>query len=134
MRAKTDGGTKPMANRGLKEELGARIVEARERRGWSQAELARRLGVSRERLGWWERGRSAPGVEGLVALSEMLRVPFEELLLGRRREGGQISSVELTVLARHAAAMARLLKQWAEPSQTVSGSPAPMTAPVGRRR
>ena len=60
----------------LKKEVGARIVEARKRRGWQQAELAERLGVKRGRLGSWEKGRTAPGLEDLVLLSEVLAVPW----------------------------------------------------------
>jgi transcriptional regulator with XRE-family HTH domain len=105
----------------LKKELGARIVEARKRRGWKQAELARRLGVQRERLGSWERGRSAPGLEDLVLLSEVLEVPFEELGLGRREEEA-FSAVELTELARHLAAMARLLKPWMARRRAAGGA------------
>ncbi len=95
----------------LKKELGARIVKARKRRGWKQAELAERLGVQRERLGSWERGRTAPGLEDLALLSEVLEIPFEELGFGRRMEEA-LSPVELAELARHLTAMARLLKPW----------------------
>ena len=108
----------------LKKELGARIVEARNRRGWKQAELARRLGVQRERLGSWERGRTPPGLEDLALLSEVLEVPFEELGFGRRMEEA-LSPVELAELARHLAAMARLLKPWmARPRAPGGAAPA----------
>jgi transcriptional regulator with XRE-family HTH domain len=108
----------------LKKKLGARIVEARQRRGWKQAELAGRLGVQRERLGSWERGRTAPGVEDLALLSEVLEVPFEELGLGRRREEA-LYTVELTELARYLAAMERLLKPWmARPRAAGGAAPA----------
>jgi transcriptional regulator with XRE-family HTH domain len=93
----------------LKKELGARIVRARKRRGWSRARLAELLEVKRERLGSWEKGRTAPGLEDLAVLSEVLEVPFEELGTGRRVEES-ISSVDLTELARHLVAMTRLLK------------------------
>jgi len=105
----------------LKKELGARIVEARKRRGWKQAELARRLGVPRERLGSWERGRRAPRMEDLALLSEVLEIPFE-LGLGRRVVEEELSAVELTELARHLAAMARLLKPWMARRQAVGGA------------
>ena len=105
----------------LKKELGARIVEARKRRGWKQAELARRLGMQRERLGSWERGRRAPRMEDLALLSEVLEIPFE-LGLGRRVEEEELSAVELTELARHLAAMARLLKPWMARRQAVGGA------------
>jgi transcriptional regulator with XRE-family HTH domain len=105
----------------LKKELGARIIEARKRRGWKQAELARRLGVPRERLGTWERGRRAPRMEDLALLSEVLEIPFE-LGLGRRVVEEELSAVELTELARHLAAMARLLKPWMARRQAVGGA------------
>jgi transcriptional regulator with XRE-family HTH domain len=105
----------------LKKELGARIIEARKRRGWKQAELARRLGVPRERLGTWERGRRAPRMEDLALLSEVLEIPFE-LGLGRRVVEEELSAVELTELARHLAAMARLLKPWMARPRAPSGA------------
>ena len=58
-----------------------------------------------------ERGRNAPRMEDLVLLSEVLGMPFEELGLGPRLEEA-FSAAELTELARHLAAMARLLKPW----------------------
>jgi transcriptional regulator with XRE-family HTH domain len=117
----TPGSRRENPNRELKKELGARIVKARMRRGWRQAELARRLGVQRERLGSWERGRRAPRMEELVLLSEVLEVPFEELGLGRRVEE-ELSAAELTELARHLAAMARLLKPWMARLQAPGGA------------
>jgi transcriptional regulator with XRE-family HTH domain len=104
---KRDRGSKES----VRKALGMRIVEARERRGWSQAELARRLEVSRERLGAWERGRSAAGLEELELLSDVLKVPFEELARGRRVEE-VIGIKELEVLAEQVVSMARLLKPW----------------------
>jgi transcriptional regulator with XRE-family HTH domain len=88
-----EGESRPVARR----ELGRRIVQLRKRRGWSQADLAGRLGVTRERVGNWERGEHAPPLEALAALGEALRVPLDELVLGRRRgrwlseeEGGRL--------------------------------------------
>ena len=107
----TPGSRRKNPKGGLKKELGARIVKARKRRGWQQADLAERLGVKRERLGSWERGRNAPRMEDLVLLSEVLGMPFEELGLGPRLEEA-FSAAELAELARHLAAMARLLKPW----------------------
>jgi transcriptional regulator with XRE-family HTH domain len=111
----------------LKKEVGARIVEARSGRGWNQAELAERLGVKRGRLGSWEKGRTAPSLEDLVLLSEVLAVSFEELGFRRRAEE-PLSPVELRELARHLAAMTRLLKPWVARQQAAGG-----TAPGGGR-
>ena len=64
--------------------LGARIVQSRQRRGWSQATLAERLDLQRERLAKWEAGRHAPPAEVLLALSEELETTVDELLSGRK--------------------------------------------------
>jgi transcriptional regulator with XRE-family HTH domain len=101
----------------VRKALGMRIVEARERRGWSQAELARRLEVSRERLGAWERGA---GLEDLELLSDVLEVPFEELVTGRRVE--EVIGVKaLEALAGQVVSMARLLKPWIRLVQATQG-------------
>lgn len=76
--------------------LGTRIVALRERKGWSQARLARQLGVGRTRLGKWETGEHAPPLHLLIALKEALEVSFDQLLEagsplpeGLGREGGR---------------------------------------------
>jgi transcriptional regulator with XRE-family HTH domain len=95
----------------LREELGRRIAEARQRRRWSQTKLAQRLEVPRDRVGRWERGVNAPSLDDLAALSEVLEVSLEELGLGRPpRE--PISSGDLAELISHFSAMTRLLKPW----------------------
>jgi putative transcriptional regulator len=110
MRAERDSRNR-VPGRDLTKELGLRIVGIRERRGWSQAQLAARLGVPRERLGKWERGLNAPSLDDLSALSEVLEVPLEELGLGRAPKK-PISAVELKELTRYCIAMERLLKPW----------------------
>jgi transcriptional regulator with XRE-family HTH domain len=105
-------GRRRDAKEAVKKELGERIVRARERRGWSQKELASRLEIPRERLGAWERGRNAPGVEDLSPLSEVLGVPFEELLGGRRTEAPPLSASALEGLAIQVVSMAQTLKPW----------------------
>ena len=68
--------------RALQRELGLGILRFRQRKGWSQAMLARRLEVTRHRVGKWERGLSPPSLEDLTALLGVLEVTFEELVLG----------------------------------------------------
>ena len=58
-------------------DLGIAIRTARERRGWDQAELVRRLtaagvAVSQQTISRWERGRTRPGGQHLIALSALL--------------------------------------------------------------
>lgn len=58
--------------------VGKRIREARERKGWTQAELSDKVGVSRNTLGRWERGQDSPTIDALmvIAYETDLRVSF----------------------------------------------------------
>jgi len=78
-------GPEAVQTKELPAAMGRRIVQLRKRREWSQGELARWLGVTRERVGNWERGDHAPPLEALVALGEVLRVPLDELVAGKRK-------------------------------------------------
>jgi transcriptional regulator with XRE-family HTH domain len=110
---KTRTGNRRTSRETVKQQLGTRVIQARQSRGWSQAELARRLEVPRDRLGKWERGLCAPGVDDLVTLSEVLAVPFAELMQGRREEEA-ITVKSLESLARDVISMARTLKPWVD--------------------
>jgi len=76
-----------MAARDEKElvaDLGRRIVQQREAKGWDRVELARRLGVTRERLRNWERGKHAPPLKALIGLRRELGISMDELIGGER--------------------------------------------------
>jgi transcriptional regulator with XRE-family HTH domain len=60
--------------------IGARIAEARERRGWKKADLARALGKSWRLVHKWETGEVQPERESIRRLAEVLAVTIEELL------------------------------------------------------
>jgi transcriptional regulator with XRE-family HTH domain len=62
------------------------IQFARERRGWTQADLARRLGKSRAAVSAWETGIRVPALRTLALLGEIFGVKEPTLLL--RRLGG----------------------------------------------
>lgn len=81
--SETGPAAKRIAQPVLQRDLGLRIVKLREKRGWSQGELAKRLGVRRDRLGNWERGRNAPSLEDLTALVDLLGATLDELVFGR---------------------------------------------------
>ena len=62
--------------------IGSVISKLRQRRGWSQAELARRAKVSQPYLNQLESGAKgkSPGVKILQRLAKALGVPVTELL------------------------------------------------------
>jgi transcriptional regulator with XRE-family HTH domain len=70
--------------KGMRRQMGQRIVVLRQERSLSQTELADLLGVPRERLAKWECGNHAPPPEDLVALSKVLDVSTDEILIGRK--------------------------------------------------
>jgi len=66
------------------QDLGKRIVQARERLGWSQRDLVRRSGVGQNNLSALEQGKK-PSVRAdtVVRLAEALRVSTDYLLIGK---------------------------------------------------
>lgn len=66
----------------LKKQFGANLRRIREQRNLSQEELMALAGVHRTQISEYERGRTAPEVEGLVKLSCALEVPIGSLLAG----------------------------------------------------
>lgn len=60
--------------------VGRRIRAAREALGWSQGELARRVDRTQTAISYWEAGRRALGVDDLIDLARVLRVPTADLL------------------------------------------------------
>lgn len=63
--------------------LESRIKEARERLGWSQADLARRMHVAQPTVSGWEAGKKSPRVRILARLAGILGVSIEWLSTGR---------------------------------------------------
>lgn len=60
--------------------FGARLVSAREARGWNQSELARRAGLQPAAIGHFERGRRNPSFANIRALARALDVSADYLL------------------------------------------------------
>lgn len=57
--------------------LGTAIARARQRKRWTQTELARRLGVTRGAVGNWETGNSYPE-RNLGAIEEVLGIDLSQ--------------------------------------------------------
>lgn len=60
--------------------LAKRIIEARERCGWHQAEAARRLKMPREMLCRYESGETQPSLKTLVRIAKALSTTPNTLL------------------------------------------------------
>lgn len=64
---------------GLKKKLGKRVVQLREEKGWSQADLARACKKDRQALEKIENGKVNPTVYTLYEIAQVLEVPLLEL-------------------------------------------------------
>lgn len=60
--------------------IGSNIHMARWNRGWTLRDLAERSGVPDSTLSRYERGRSTPGADELVAIAEALETSPHDLL------------------------------------------------------
>lgn len=64
----------------LKDQIGRRIVELREKRGWSQSDLARASNKDRQAIEKLENGRVNPTIFSLYEVANVLDVSLSELL------------------------------------------------------
>jgi Zn-dependent peptidase ImmA (M78 family)/DNA-binding XRE family transcriptional regulator len=60
--------------------VGRRIRDAREQRGWTQAELAAHLSRTPTSVSYWESGQRSPGLEEIVELADVLAIRASSLL------------------------------------------------------
>mgnify|MGYP004552189071 CR=1 FL=1 len=56
------------------------LKQAREARGYTQAEAAKLIGVSTDTLGNYERGKSYPDIPVLRKIEEVYGVPYDRLI------------------------------------------------------
>jgi transcriptional regulator with XRE-family HTH domain len=61
-----------LRQKGLPAELRRALKEAREKRGWSQRDLARRLGIAQRHISGIESGKIVPRYDTLLELVRML--------------------------------------------------------------
>ncbi|HFF3742076.1 helix-turn-helix domain-containing protein [Bacillus cereus] len=57
-----------------------RLKEEREKRNWSQHDLAEILHVSRQSVSKWETGKNYPSIEIIIHLSGLFGITIDELL------------------------------------------------------
>lgn len=60
--------------------IGQRIKKAREERNLTQRELAEKLSISFQAVSKWENGECFPDLGQLVALSELFKIPLDQLI------------------------------------------------------
>jgi putative transcriptional regulator len=64
----------------LNKKIGQRIVELREKKGWSQSDLARACGKDRQAIEKLENGRVNPTLYTLYEVAEALAVSLNTLI------------------------------------------------------
>lgn len=57
-----------------------RLKKEREKRDWSQTDLAEKLHVSRQSVSKWETGKNYPNIEVIIDLSGLFGITIDELL------------------------------------------------------
>lgn len=95
--------------------LGTRIHQARRARGWTQARLAEELGIDARSLQRIESGRSAPSVQRLYQIAEVLGTSCAALLDGAaasKRRTNTASTARDRDRAPSEEASASLLRAW----------------------
>lgn len=92
--------------------FGKLLKELRTKKGVTQVELADAIGVSNGNVGDWERGRSKPGYDALVALSRFFEISAGRLLELPEIKGDLIcDGIPLTEVERDLIAMYRYLDE-----------------------
>ena len=76
-------------------ELGERLRILREREKLSQVKMADLLGVKQSSINRYEQGQSAPSLETLAKISQILRVCLDDLVFGE----AEISNNMIKILA-----------------------------------
>ena len=64
----------------LKKKIGQRIIQLREKKGWSQSDLARACGKDRQAIEKLENGRVNPTLYTLLEIAQSLQVPLSDLV------------------------------------------------------
>jgi len=60
--------------------FGEKLKMERNKKGWTQDELAEKLFVSRQSVSKWENGQNYPSIEIIIKISDLLGLTIDELL------------------------------------------------------
>ena len=82
-------------------EIGIRIKEAREAKGFTQEQLAEIVGLSPTHMSVIERGVKAPKLETFIKIANALNVTSDSLLLDVLDHSLQIAATELWEQIKH---------------------------------
>lgn len=63
-------------------EIGKRIKELRNQKGWNQEVFAEKTYVSRQTISSWENDKSYPDIKSLLLMSELFEVSLDDLIKG----------------------------------------------------
>ncbi len=66
-------------------EMGKRVRESRDKKGYKQESLAKQLNVSTSYIGKIETGKNTPSIDLLVEMASLFEVSLDYLVLGKRR-------------------------------------------------
>lgn len=64
----------------MNNEISLRLQKQRKLNNYSQEELADKIGVSRQAVSKWERGKSSPDTDNLIALAKLYGITIDELI------------------------------------------------------
>lgn len=76
--------------------LGERIKKYRRMEGLSQDLLAEKLNVSRQAITKWENDNGVPDIDNLIALSKLMGISLDELVMGENEESFSVIKKEVT--------------------------------------
>jgi transcriptional regulator with XRE-family HTH domain len=74
--------------------LGAQIRDARDRKGWTQQDLARALGVNKKTVNNWENDRVSAPRRSLVVIEDVLAPYFRAAPPARRTAADEMTDTE----------------------------------------
>ena len=82
-------------------QIGTRIKEVRQERGWTQDQLSQAVGVSRSAVAQWETGRAGQVTGNLTRIAACLEVGVEYLMYGSdKRAASEVRQGDELALVR----------------------------------